>query len=194
MYALARPLLMSLDAERAHDRALRWLDRAHGLGLQGLLVRPPAPLPTQALGLRFSNPVGLAAGLDKNGAHVDALFALGFGFVEVGTVTPRAQACNPLPRLFRVAEHDAIINRMGFNNDGIDALVRNVERSKHIHSGVQRAVSKHFLERHGLIRNCDRRGARKKITKGNSCGQQNSDYQSGDESHATSSCRSSREW
>ncbi|PNS07965.1 quinone-dependent dihydroorotate dehydrogenase [Solilutibacter silvestris] len=140
MYSLARPLLMSLDAERAHDRALRWLDRAHGLGLQGLLVRPPPALPTSALGLRFPNPVGLAAGLDKNGAHVDALFGLGFGFVEVGTVTPRPQVGNPLPRLFRVADHDAIINRMGFNNDGIDALVRNVERSKHVHSGAQRGI------------------------------------------------------
>ncbi|MBW8822802.1 MAG: quinone-dependent dihydroorotate dehydrogenase [Xanthomonadales bacterium] len=140
MYALARPLLMSMDAERAHDRALRWLDRAHAIGLQGLLVRPPPELPTSALGLRFPNPVGLAAGLDKNGAHVDALFGLGFGFIEVGTVTPRPQAGNPAPRLFRVPGHDAIINRMGFNNDGIDALVRNVERSKHIHSGARRGI------------------------------------------------------
>ncbi|MBS0199797.1 MAG: quinone-dependent dihydroorotate dehydrogenase [Proteobacteria bacterium] len=140
MYALARPLLMSMDAERAHDRALRWLDRVHATGLQGFLVRPPPALPTSSLGLRFPNPVGLAAGLDKNGAHVDALFGLGFGFIEVGTVTPRPQAGNPAPRLFRVPEHDAIINRMGFNNDGIDALVRNVERSKHIHAGANRGI------------------------------------------------------
>lgn len=140
MYALARPLLMSMDAERAHDRALRWLDRTHAVGLTSVLVRPPPPLPTSALGLRFPNPVGLAAGLDKNGAHIDALFGLGFGFIEVGTVTPRPQTGNPLPRLFRVAEHDAIINRMGFNNDGIDALVRNVERSKHAHAGPNRGI------------------------------------------------------
>lgn len=140
MYALARPLLMSMDAERAHDRALRWLDRVHSTGLQGFLVRPPPALPTSALGLRFPNPVGLAAGLDKNGAHVDALFGLGFGFIEIGTVTPRPQAGNPTPRLFRVPEYDAIINRMGFNNDGIDALVRNVERSKHMHAGTHRGI------------------------------------------------------
>ena len=140
MYSLARPLLMSIDAEHAHDRALRWLDRAHGLGMLGLLVRSPPALPTQSLGLRFPNPVGLAAGLDKNGAHVDALFALGFGFIEVGTVTPRPQAGNPMPRLFRVPEYQAIINRMGFNNDGIDALVRNVERSKHIRSSGHRGI------------------------------------------------------
>ncbi len=141
MYALARPLLMSLDAERAHDSALRWLDRVHASGLQGLLVRRPPELPTSALGLRFPNPVGLAAGLDKNGAHIDALFGLGFGFIEIGTVTPRPQAGNPKPRLFRVDDHDAIINRMGFNNDGIDALARNVERSKHMRGA----------DRHGIL-------------------------------------------
>jgi dihydroorotate dehydrogenase len=82
-------------------------------------------------GLRFDNPVGLAAGLDKNGAHVDALAALGFGFIEVGTTTPRAQAGNPKPRMFRLPEHEAVINRLGFNNGGVDALVRNVERARH---------------------------------------------------------------
>src|SRR5690606_777647 len=81
-------------------------------------------------GLTFPNPVGLAAGLDKNGAHVDALLALGFGFVEVGTVTPRAQPGNQKPRMFRLPQQEAVINRLGFNNDGIDALVRNVERSR----------------------------------------------------------------
>ena len=87
-------------------------------------------------GLGFPNPVGLAAGLDKNGAHVDALLALGFGFVEVGTVTPRAQEGNPKPRMFRLPRHQAIINRMGFNNDGVDALVANVERARRPGDGL----------------------------------------------------------
>jgi dihydroorotate dehydrogenase len=95
-----------------------------------LLASRPEPLPTKALGLVFPNPVGLAAGLDKNGAHVDALLALGFGFVEVGTVTPKPQPGNPKPRMFRLPQHRAIINRLGFNNDGVDALVRNVERAR----------------------------------------------------------------
>ena len=87
-------------------------------------------MPTKAFGLAFPNPVGLAAGLDKNGAHIDALLALGFGFVEVGTVTPRPQPGNPKPRMFRLPRHEAVINRLGFNNDGVDALVRNVERAR----------------------------------------------------------------
>jgi dihydroorotate dehydrogenase len=86
-------------------------------------------LPVRAFGIDFPNPVGLAAGLDKNGEHLDALGALGFGFLEIGTVTPRPQSGNPRPRLFRLPEHEALINRMGFNNDGVDALVRNVEQS-----------------------------------------------------------------
>ncbi|RZA13367.1 MAG: quinone-dependent dihydroorotate dehydrogenase, partial [Lysobacteraceae bacterium] len=84
----------------------------------------------RAFGLTFENPVGLAAGLDKNGAHVDALLALGFGFVEVGTVTPRPQPGNPKPRMFRLPRQQAVINRLGFNNEGVDALVRNVERAR----------------------------------------------------------------
>ncbi|GAP67371.1 dihydroorotate dehydrogenase protein [Mizugakiibacter sediminis] len=131
MYALARPLLFCLDDERAHDLGLAGIETAHHLGLSALLAKRPAPLPTRAFGLEFTNPVGLAAGLDKNGAHVDALAALGFGFVEVGTVTPRPQPGNPKPRMFRLPEHQAVINRMGFNNDGIDALVRNVERARY---------------------------------------------------------------
>lgn len=130
MYPLARPFLFSLDAERAHNLGLRALDTAYRLGTTPLLAPRIAPLPTTALGLTFPNPVGLAAGLDKNGAHIDALFALGFGFVEIGTITPRPQAGNPRPRLFRLPVHNAIINRMGFNNDGVDALVRNVERAR----------------------------------------------------------------
>jgi len=128
MYRLARPLLFALDPERAHGLGLEWLDNAWRFGLLPLLGRRPEPFPTRVLGLDFPNPVGLAAGLDKNGAHVEALFALGFGFVEVGTVTPEPQAGNPKPRMFRLPEHRAIINRLGFNNDGVDALVRNLER------------------------------------------------------------------
>ncbi len=130
MYALARPFLFCLDAERAHDLALAAIETAFRTGTSALLAAKPARLPTDAFGLRFANPVGLAAGLDKNGAYVDALAALGFGFIEVGTTTPRAQSGNPKPRMFRLPEHEAVINRLGFNNGGVDALVRNVERAK----------------------------------------------------------------
>jgi len=131
MYGLARPLLFGLDAETAHGVALRALDAAHASGIGRLVARPPQPFPVNVLGLRFPNPVGLAAGMDKNGAHIDALFGLGFGFIEVGTVTPRPQAGNPKPRMFRLPEQRAVINRLGFNNLGVDALVRNVERARH---------------------------------------------------------------
>ena len=130
MYSLARPFLFSLDAERAHGLGLASLEAAYRSGASTLLATRPQPLPTKVFGLAFANPVGLAAGLDKNGAHVDALLALGFGFVEVGTVTPRPQPGNPKPRMFRLPAHQAIINRLGFNNDGVDALVRNVSRAK----------------------------------------------------------------
>jgi len=130
MYGIARPLFFALDAERAHGLALEALELAWRTGAIGALARPRAALPTRVLGLTFPNPVGLAAGLDKNGAHVDALLALGFGFVEVGTVTPRPQPGNPRPRMFRLPEHRAVINRLGFNNEGVDALVRNVGRAR----------------------------------------------------------------
>lgn len=130
MYALARPFLFCLDAERAHELALTSIEAAYRTGLNPLLALKPKALPVRAFGIDFANPVGLAAGLDKNGAYVDALAALGFGFVEVGTTTPRAQAGNPKPRMFRLPEHEAVINRLGFNNGGVDALVRNVERAK----------------------------------------------------------------
>lgn len=129
MYPLVRPLLFGLDAERAHGLTLAALDRAHARA-PSLLGKPPEPLPTRAFGLEFPNPVGLAAGLDKDGAHIDALFALGFGFVEIGTVTPRPQPGNPAPRLFRLRGSKAVVNRMGFNNAGVDALVRNVGRAR----------------------------------------------------------------
>lgn len=130
MYSLAKPLLFSMDAERAHAATLCALERAYRSGAAGLLAKPPAPMPVKLLGLTFPNPVGLAAGLDKNGAHIDALLALGFGFVEVGTVTPRPQPGNPKPRMFRLPRHQAVINRLGFNNEGVDALVRNVGRAR----------------------------------------------------------------
>ncbi|HEY5781169.1 MAG TPA: quinone-dependent dihydroorotate dehydrogenase [Lysobacter sp.] len=130
MYGLARPFLFHLDAETAHGLGLQAMEVAYRAGLNPLLSRRPAPLPTKAFGLTFPNPVGLAAGLDKNGAHIDALLSLGFGFVEVGTVTPRPQAGNPKPRMFRLPEHEAVINRLGFNNGGVDALVRNVEKAQ----------------------------------------------------------------
>ncbi|MFD0738597.1 quinone-dependent dihydroorotate dehydrogenase [Lysobacter koreensis] len=133
MYKLARPFLFHLDAERAHALGLQALEVAYRSGLNPLLTRAAPALPTRAFGLDFPNPVGLAAGLDKNGAHIDALLALGFGFVEVGTVTPKPQAGNPKPRMFRLPEHQAVINRLGFNNDGVDALVRNVGRARRRH-------------------------------------------------------------
>ncbi len=133
MYGLARPFLFGLDPERAHALGLSALEAAYRSGLNPLLASRPQPLPTKAFGLEFPNPVGLAAGLDKNGAHVDALLALGFGSVEVGTVTPRPQPGNPRPRMFRLPQHQAIINRLGFNNEGVDALVRNVGRANRKH-------------------------------------------------------------
>ena len=130
MYSIARPFLFAFDAETAHGLALRAIEAAYRTGLNPVVAPKPRPLPVEAFGLTFANPVGLAAGLDKNGAHLDALGALGFGFVEVGTTTPRPQPGNPKPRMFRLREHEAVINRLGFNNDGVDVLVRNVERAR----------------------------------------------------------------
>lgn len=130
MYSLARPFLFGLDAEHAHGLGLKAMELAYRTGTSPLLAKKIEPLPTRAFGLTFPNPVGLAAGLDKNGAHIDALLALGFGFVEIGTVTPRAQPGNPKPRMFRLPQYKAVINRLGFNNEGVDALVRNVERAR----------------------------------------------------------------
>ncbi|ENW04636.1 MULTISPECIES: quinone-dependent dihydroorotate dehydrogenase [Acinetobacter] len=127
LYTLARPLLFTLAPERAHELTLSMLDKAHKFGLMHQKV---AHKPVTCMGIEFPNPVGLAAGLDKNGAHIDALAALGFGFIEIGTITPRPQEGNPLPRLFRIPEAKAIINRMGFNNDGVDKLIENVKASK----------------------------------------------------------------
>jgi len=129
LYALARPLLFSLDPETAHHMALPALKRAAALGLTAAIRKPQAD-PRTVMGIAFPNPVGLAAGLDKDGAYIDGLAAMGFGFIEVGTVTPRAQPGNPKPRMFRLPQANAIINRMGFNNGGVDAFVANVQASR----------------------------------------------------------------
>lgn len=125
MYALARSALFRLDAEKAHHLTLKSLKNLHKLGL--IPHAGSHGKATELMGLKLPNPVGLAAGLDKNGEYIDALGALGFGFLEVGTVTPEPQPGNPQPRLFRVPEYQAVINRMGFNNHGIDAMIRNIE-------------------------------------------------------------------
>ena len=135
-YDLARSLLFQLDAETAHHLSLRGLRLAEKSGTLPLLFPAQECIaPVEVMGLHFPNRVGLAAGLDKEGNTIDALGRLGFGFVEIGTITPRPQAGNPKPRLFRLVEHEAIINRMGFNNPGIAAGVENVRRSKDF-SGV----------------------------------------------------------
>ena len=128
LYPLIRSALFSLDPEDAHGLTLSGLDAAHAVGLLKLLPRAQGK-PVHVMGIDFPNAVGLAAGLDKDGAHIKALANLGFGFVEIGTVTPRPQSGNPKPRLFRLPDAEAIINRMGFNNCGVDNLVRNVEMS-----------------------------------------------------------------
>ena len=129
MYDFLRPLLFKLDPEVAHGLTLYGLGVAQRSGFAHWLVKPPADLPTTAFGITFPNPVGLAAGLDKNAGHLDALATLGFGFIEVGTVTPLPQPGNDKPRMFRLAGHEAIINRLGFNNGGVEALVSNVQKA-----------------------------------------------------------------
>ncbi len=131
LYRAARPLLFALDAERAHGLSLKSLDVLARLGAASLAASPAPRVPVRAMGLDFPNPVGLAAGLDKDGRHIDGLGALGFGFLEIGAVTPRAQPGNPKPRLFRLPEADALINRLGFNSRGVDALVENIRRSRY---------------------------------------------------------------
>jgi dihydroorotate dehydrogenase len=130
-YSLARSALFQLDPERAHDLTLKSLSAlGPGAAMLGAGVDQPDDA-RRVMGIQFPNAVGLAAGLDKNGAYLDALGLLGFGFVEIGTVTPRPQPGNPRPRMFRLEEHEAVINRLGFNNDGVEKLLRNVERSRY---------------------------------------------------------------
>ena len=132
LYPLLRPLLFSLPPETAHNLSLNSLDRAANLGL----IRQTLPAdPVTVMGIHFPNRVGLAAGLDKDGAHIDGLAALGFGFIEIGTVTPKAQPGNAQPRLFRLPAHDALINRFGFNNQGVNNLVANAQASQFVKNG-----------------------------------------------------------
>jgi dihydroorotate dehydrogenase len=128
-YPLARALLFRLDPERAHEVTMDALALLQGSALERLVREPMVDDPVEVAGLRFPNRVGLAAGLDKNARCIDGLGALGFGFVEVGTVTPKPQPGNPKPRLFRLPQANALINRLGFNNEGLEAFVANVKRS-----------------------------------------------------------------
>ena len=129
-YALARPFLFGLDPEAAHDLTLKALATAQGTPLQWAYSQHRVDDPVQLAGLNFPNRVGLAAGLDKNARCIDGLGAMGFGFVEVGTVTPLGQSGNPKPRMFRLPEKQALINRLGFNNEGLEAFIANVKRSR----------------------------------------------------------------
>lgn len=154
-YSLIRNLLFTLPPETAHHLSLSGISLAERLGMTAVLPAIPDQ-PAKLMGLTFPNPVGLAAGLDKNGDHIDGLAALGFGFIEIGTVTPRPQPGNPQPRLFRLPEATAIINRMGFNNLGVDHLVGQVERmrykgilginiGKNFDTPVERAVDDYLI-------------------------------------------------
>jgi dihydroorotate dehydrogenase len=130
MYSLLRSALFRLDPELSHHLSLQALDCVVGARLDRLVFGSRVSAPVRVMGIDFPNPVGLAAGLDKNGDHLAGLAALGFGFLEIGTVTPRPQPGNPQPRLFRLPQAQAIINRMGFNNHGVDHLVANVQRQR----------------------------------------------------------------
>ncbi|MCF6264796.1 MAG: quinone-dependent dihydroorotate dehydrogenase [Xanthomonadales bacterium] len=130
LYRLLRKGFFSVPPETAHDMALESLKLGNGLGFRSWMFRDPAADPCTVMGLDFPNRVGIAAGLDKNGDYIDALGGLGLGFLEIGTVTPKPQSGNPRPRLFRLPKSQAIINRMGFNNKGVDHLVRQVEKRR----------------------------------------------------------------
>ncbi len=130
LYPTLRSLLFKLSPETAHELTLEGLQALSRIGVAGLLNQNVAYSPVDVMGIEFPNPVGLAAGLDKNGECIDGLAALGFGFIEIGTVTPRPQPGNPKPRMFRLPEAEGIINRMGFNNKGVDYLVDQVKKAK----------------------------------------------------------------
>jgi len=129
MYSLIRRALFLSDPETAHGLALESLRLGHGLGATNLLSKHRT-LPVKVMGLQFPNPVGMAAGMDKNGDYIDALGSLGFGFIEVGTITPRPQPGNPKPRIFRLEQANAMINRLGFNNKGVDHLVQQARKRR----------------------------------------------------------------
>jgi dihydroorotate dehydrogenase len=135
LYSLIRKFFFSLDPELAHGLGMTGVEFLNRAGIACLLSSPLVSNPVKVMGLTFPNPVGLAAGLDKNGEHVDALAGLGFGFIEIGTVTPRPQPGNPKPRMFRIPEKQAIINRMGFNNHGVDQLLANISKSQFARRG-----------------------------------------------------------
>ncbi len=155
-----------LDGERSHHLSLNSLNLLNRLKLSGLLSQPQVDDPVEVMGIKFPNRVGLAAGLDKNGEYIDALSHFGFGFIEVGTVTPRPQPGNPKPRLFRIKDAEAIINRMGFNNDGVDALLSNVEKArfngvlginigKNFDTPVEKAVDDYLIGMEKIYRRAD---------------------------------------
>ena len=139
-YALARPFLFGLDPETAHELTMASLARTQGTPLSAVYCSSKVSDPITLAGLKFPNRVGLAAGLDKNARCIDGLAAMGFGFVEVGTVTPKAQPGNPKPRMFRLPEAHALINRLGFNNDGLDAFLANVQNSSVRKQGAKSAL------------------------------------------------------
>jgi dihydroorotate dehydrogenase len=130
-YSFIKPLIFQFDAETAHDLTLKSLKYAEKTGVLRLYPAAPVCQPRQVMGITFPNAVGLAAGLDKNGAVIDGMSALGFGFIEIGTITPRPQSGNPKPRLFRVKEAQGIVNRFGFNNLGVDNLIENVKAANY---------------------------------------------------------------
>ena len=156
MYPLIRPLLFQLPPETSHYLTLNTLNFVQQLKLSALLFGKSIQLPTTVMGLTFPNPLGLAAGLDKNAACIQGLSALGFGFIEVGTVTPRPQLGNPKPRLFRLPHAQALINRMGFNNQGVEQLLNNIKKSnfqgilginigKNADTPLEKAVNDYFI-------------------------------------------------
>ena len=168
-YPLARPFLFGLDPEHAHELTLGALARLQNTPMQCLWHQPRVNDPVTVAGLQFPNRIGLAAGLDKNGRCIDGLAAMGFGFIEVGTVTPKAQSGNPKPRMFRLPEANALINRLGFNNDGLGAFLANVQKAKFRSSGgilglnigknaatpIERAVDDYLLCLDGVYPHAD---------------------------------------
>jgi dihydroorotate dehydrogenase len=168
-YALARPFLFGLDPERAHELTLDSLARFQNTPLQCTWSQTRVSDPIEIAGLRFPNRIGLAAGLDKNGRCIDGLGAIGFGFIEVGTVTPKAQPGNPKPRMFRLPEANALINRLGFNNEGLAAFIANVKRARFRNNGgilglnigknaatpIERAVDDYLLCLDGVYPHAD---------------------------------------
>ena len=169
-YALTRPFLFGLDPEKAHELTLEAIARLQNTPLQVLWAQPRVSDPVNVAGLKFPNRIGLAAGLDKNGRCIDGLGAMGFGFIEVGTVTPKAQPGNPKPRMFRLPQAHALINRLGFNNAGLDAFLANVKRAtsfrrsggivglnigKNAATPIERAVDDYLLCLDGVYAHAD---------------------------------------